>query len=198
VSKNYFPSSWLLPGLSRCKCGARFGLAPTGRAPVLLRFSSAEDSSDPDSSTAGCFCRRARFCMFCSSVWSTPDQMTFQGHPSGICSTIPSIKAASRRESFSRCSAGKRRPAIKPTIAPPSIAISNRTFFMTASSFPRYPRFSIKFICPYNHRAFNCQSQGSVLTFFIIGRATFFPKLLESFRRIVTASATSGTHPRAQ
>jgi hypothetical protein len=73
--------------------------------------------------------------MFCSSVWSTPDRMTFQVHPSGMCSTIPPIETASRRESFRRCSVDKRRPAIRPTITPSSRNTSRTNDFFIASPF---------------------------------------------------------------
>lgn len=88
-------------------------------------------SNDEISSTESRSPKRLRSCMFCSSVWSTPEQMIFQGHPSGMCSSIPPIKVASVRESFSRCSVGKRRPTIKPPIKPPSrIAIRNNILFI--------------------------------------------------------------------
>lgn len=73
--------------------------------------------------------------MFCSKVWSTPEQITFQGHLSGMRSSILLIKSLSGRESFARHSVGKRRPAITPTIMLPSkIATSNNIFFTTSPS----------------------------------------------------------------
>ena len=94
--------------------------------------SALEDahSSDCGSSTGRCPRKRSRICSFCSCVWDTPDMMTFQGHSSGMCSTIHPIMAPGSRERFSRRSAGRKRRRL---IAPPSrTAISKNTFFIAS------------------------------------------------------------------
>jgi len=103
------------------------------RRDIDLSTPEEGNSYSEASSTESCSCKRARSFMFRSSVWSTPDKMTFQGHPSGICSTIPPIEAASCRESFARCLVGRRRPTIRPAIPPPStIAIGSMIFFIAS------------------------------------------------------------------
>lgn len=105
--------------------------------PTHQRGTAWAGSCDQASATGGCSRKRARSCMFCFSAWSTPDKIAFQGHPPGQRSNIPSIEVASCRESFSRCSVGKRRPAIRPAITPPSKAISNDTLFILTRHPPR-------------------------------------------------------------
>ena len=77
-----------------------------------------------------CSRKSAGSCMFCSKVWSTPDQIAFQGHSSGMRATILPITAASGCESLPRHAAGIMRPTSTPTS---KTTINSNTFFIIMS-----------------------------------------------------------------